>query len=295
VAERWFDIVPADDVADEEVLDAIESAFGARRGMDWFRWKHREGPWGPSWGVVAVDDTGVIGVRLLLPWRVTWRGEDRVFMRATEAATVPHARGRGVFTALTRAAMDKARNAEANPVFFSTPNAQSREGYAKLGWTWVGRIRHQWCFPAPAVRRGVAAAGDATRSQGVATQWDEGSLRWRVDSRSGHTYRCRCDSPGAPPTPRVVYRVTYSSRVRAILPVHADGPPDCAARLLRSAARRERAPAVLDTCGPGAGPLTALHGVPWGGSLLAVWHPADPDLGHLSSWRLSMRELEAVF
>lgn len=295
---RAFDILSADEVSDEAILRAIESAFGTPFGVDWFQWKHRDGPWGPSRGAVAVDDAGVIGVRLLLPWKVRWEGEERVFMRATEAATVPRARGAGVFTALNRALMDRALSAESRPVFVSTPNARSREGYAKLGWTLVGHIRHRYCLPSPLPARGHSRSYSqhaASPDGAVVTQWSDTSLRWRLDARSGRSYRCRQAGSSDGSSATVAYRTTRSRGMPLIVPVHTAGPPRRLARLLWSVACREHALAVVDTWGSGADVLTPLSGVNrQGGSLWAVWHPYDPELAHLESWSLSMRELEAA-
>jgi hypothetical protein len=59
--------------------------------------------------------------------------------RAVDTATHPDHRGKGVFSALTRAALDELRGDDVQFVF-NTPNRQSLPGYLKLGWTKVGRL-----------------------------------------------------------------------------------------------------------------------------------------------------------
>jgi hypothetical protein len=60
-------------------------------------------------------------------------------VRAVDTATHPDHRGRGLFTALTTAAVHTCRD-EAVSLVFNTPNDQSRPGYLTMGWRVVGRL-----------------------------------------------------------------------------------------------------------------------------------------------------------
>lgn len=131
--------------ADEEPVVALlaESLGWATDDLHtrFFRWKHRENPFGPSPGWVAVTADGtVVGFRTFLRWELEEHG--RVFraVRAVDTATAPSHRGQGVFSSLTRHALD-ALAGEGVDFVFNTPNAQSRGGYLKLGWEPAGRLQ----------------------------------------------------------------------------------------------------------------------------------------------------------
>lgn len=82
-----MEIEPYDPSEREEVLALINRAFGfpPRRGV-----VHLDGPWGPSTDMVARDQTGIVGVRLLLPWLLQEPdGVEVPARRAVEASTLP--------------------------------------------------------------------------------------------------------------------------------------------------------------------------------------------------------------
>lgn len=103
-----------------------------------FRWKHRENPFGCSPAWVAEHDGRLLGFRTFLRWE--WLRDGAVIraVRAVDTATHPEAQGRGVFRALTSHAVEVMR-ADGVAFVFNTPNAQSRPGYLKMGWRDVGR------------------------------------------------------------------------------------------------------------------------------------------------------------
>ena len=133
-------------VAGDDDDDAVIALLGASLGWvpdgrhtDFFRWKHRENPAGRSPAWVACIDDRIVGYRTMLRWQFRV-GDDVVdAVRAVDTATHPDAQGRGIFTTLTRVALDEL--AEGSTAFvFNTPNEQSRPGYLKLGWQEVGRV-----------------------------------------------------------------------------------------------------------------------------------------------------------
>lgn len=105
-----------------------------------WRWKHVDGPFGPSPALLAVDahDTPV-GLRVFS--RKTWfSGHDPISaVRAVDTATHPDWRRRGIFQALTLGLVDRAAEGGVSFVF-NTPNDKSRPGYLKMGWQDVGQI-----------------------------------------------------------------------------------------------------------------------------------------------------------
>lgn len=120
----------------DAAIEAISAQFGPHHDHAWFEWKHRSGPFGESPGWVAETRDCLVGVRMLLPWRFATAEGDVDALRACDTVTVPSARGRGVFRMLTLHALDEVRGSSA--LIFNTPNAQSRPGYLKMGFTpWI--------------------------------------------------------------------------------------------------------------------------------------------------------------
>jgi GNAT superfamily N-acetyltransferase len=203
------------DADEAEVLELLRGSLGegpgGRRTSEYFRWKHVDNHFGRSYMTVAEKAGRIIGFRALMRWRFVI-GEDTVAaVRPVDTVTHPEERGRGVFSKLTRAAIDALRD-EADLVY-NTPNSNSLPGYVKMGWRVAGRIpvavrvrkparfaagklRHGRSEAQPVVRPQVAAptAGDVLSddatveellrscelpSSGYATPRSAGYLRWR--------------------------------------------------------------------------------------------------------------------
>jgi GNAT superfamily N-acetyltransferase len=130
-----------------------------------FRWKHLDGPFGPSPLWVAEVDGKPIGLRVFLrwEWEATHGGRfDSV--RAVDTATDPAFQGRGVFRALTLHALDDLRAAGVDFVF-NTPNDQSRPGYLSMGWRTLGRV------PVGIRPRGWGGLARTARARTAAEKW----------------------------------------------------------------------------------------------------------------------------
>ena len=128
-----------------QVLDLLAVSLGwvpDGHHAAFFSWKHAESPFGPSLAWVAERDGKVIGFRAFLRWEFEQPGAVLQAVRAVDTATAPAARGRGVFTALTRAGLESLDGHGVRFVF-NTPNDQSRPGYLKMGWEDVGRVALQ--------------------------------------------------------------------------------------------------------------------------------------------------------
>jgi hypothetical protein len=279
-----YDIVPLSDVAPNDVLHVINEAFGREETLDWFRWKHLDGPWGPSIGTVAVDAQGPIGVRLLLPWRFR-RGEE-VFNahRATEAATIPRAQGRGVFSALNRWMMESVET----DLIFSTPNMNSRGGYAKLGWLRLAELAHRWELRLPPLPRRAPSPACAR----IGTDWTQEAVEWRFDARVRHEYG-QAGADGH----RVVYRVLPFALGRAAAPLWASAGLGLDEQLSLAA----RSAQTLWTWRPvdsGGQRSRPRPGVTRGASLLMGWapemSPLQPLLRAPDRWRWLGADIEGV-
>lgn len=172
-----------------DVTGALTTAFGRRFDDDWFNWKHVDNPSGRSFGIVAHDDEGFLGVRLLLRWRFLWDGELVIGMRPCDTVTIPRARRRGVFTAMTQESMERVQDEAA--FLFNTPNENSLPGYLKMGFERWTEIHQRPAVEFARIRpveygRWMAPSIPET---GLHTLRDEAFLRWRYSEKSGFDYR----------------------------------------------------------------------------------------------------------
>ena len=138
---------------EEAILDLVRVSLGEGtipRTLDYWRWKHEANPFGRSAILVAEAEGQLVALRAFMRW--TWRsaGQDVATVRAVDTATHPEYRGQGLFKRLTMRLRDE-MNDEGVAFVFNTPNAQSRPGYLKMGWSLVGKPT-LWVRPVRPVR-----------------------------------------------------------------------------------------------------------------------------------------------
>jgi GNAT superfamily N-acetyltransferase len=318
-------------VADEpEVLELLDAALGGgpagRRPPDFFRWKHLANPFGPSLMLVAEADGRLVGLRAFMRWRFV--AGDRVLraVRAVDTATHPDYQGMGVFSRLTRAALD-ALDGDIDLVF-NTPNQKSGPGYLKLGWQEVGRVpvavrvrrparlltaRRAGLRPAPPVAADLAATvledADALARllrreptpRGLATERDPAYLAWRYGAAPLLGYRAVAETRGGELAGAAIFRVRRRGGLweSTIAEVLAGGDAGAARRLLHRVV--QAAPVDHLTFHAPAGSPTARA------ARLAGFLPAPagvrlvvnsrregirPDPTGLGAWSLSLGDLE---
>lgn len=158
------------------VLDLLQASMGWVPGeltTAFFRWKHRENPFGASAAWVAEDTGRLAGFRTFLrwEWEVPGRGVARA-VRAVDTATHPDFQGRGIFSRLTLHALDEL-TVEGVGFVFNTPNDQSRPGYLKMGWQLIARLP-LWARPRSLVT--------VPKLAGARVPAD----KWSLDAASGH-------------------------------------------------------------------------------------------------------------
>jgi GNAT superfamily N-acetyltransferase len=317
--------------ADEPaVLELLDAALGGgpagRRPPDFFRWKHLAGPFGPSLLLVAEADDRLIGLRAFMRWRFLAGGRALDAVRAVDTATHPDYQGMGVFSRLTRAALDELEGQV--DLVFNTPNGRSGPGYLKLGWREVGRVPvavrvrrplrllaggRARARPEPPVAAPPAAevladadavAGLLEReppAPGIATARDLGYLAWRYGAAPLLGYRAVVEEGDGALAGLALFRVRRRGRrwESTVAEVLAGGDARLAGRLLRRVARA--APVDhLTFHAPAASPLAraALAGgfLPSPAGILLVVNPRRPGIApdptDLGSWSLSLGDLE---
>ncbi|MGQ0670201.1 MAG: GNAT family N-acetyltransferase, partial [Actinomycetota bacterium] len=76
---------------ESRVLELLTASLGAgpagERPAEFFRWKHLESPFGPSFMLVAEDADRVVGLRAFMRWRFRVAGAVVNAVRAVDTAT----------------------------------------------------------------------------------------------------------------------------------------------------------------------------------------------------------------
>jgi GNAT superfamily N-acetyltransferase len=126
----------------DRILDLVTLSLGEGkipRNRSYWEWKHELNPFGSSPVLLSEANGELVGLRVFMRW--SWMSADRLIpaVRAVDTATHPQWRGRGIFSKLTLALVDRVREEGAGFVF-NTPNEQSRPGYLKMGWKALGRL-----------------------------------------------------------------------------------------------------------------------------------------------------------
>ena len=137
-----IEVRPYRDADEPAILELLKTTLGSGpggwRSPGFFRWKHERNPFGRSFMLVAESDDRIVGLRAFMRWRFESAGRVIRAVRAVDTATHPEFQRMGIFSRLTRRALEELR-AETDLVF-NTPNNRSGPGYLKLGWRQVGRI-----------------------------------------------------------------------------------------------------------------------------------------------------------
>ncbi|QNN52166.1 GNAT family N-acetyltransferase [Nocardioides mesophilus] len=160
---------PAHQEDETEILGLMTDALGGgptgQNTPEFFRWKHRDNPFGVSAGLLAHAEDRLVGVRLFLRWRLQSGPTTLRAVRAVDTATAPDHQGRGIFKRLTLGLLAELDRVDDVDLVFNTPNANSRPGYLSMGWQPVGilPVRLSPVHPV-AMARGARAARATTAS-----------------------------------------------------------------------------------------------------------------------------------
>ena len=130
----------------EEALGLIKTSLGpgsqrAPRTLDFYIWKHLESPFGESYSLAVREEQGseLAGLRLFQRWSLIRDFETTRAVRAVDTCTHPTHQRRGIFTFLTRNALEDLAT-QGVQLVFNTPNKNSLPGYLKMGWELVRQI-----------------------------------------------------------------------------------------------------------------------------------------------------------
>lgn len=150
------------------------------RSAAFFAWKHHASPFGPSPAWVAVAGERLVGLRTFLRWELVDGDRLTTAVRAVDTATHPQYQGQGIFSRLTRRALDELAD-EGVALVFNTPNGRSSPGYRKMGWRAAGRLPVRFRPRSPAVAPRVLRAGVPAERWSLATEAGEPAVEVLAD------------------------------------------------------------------------------------------------------------------
>lgn len=314
-------------------LELLAAAFGrwpraeAIGPHEFFAWKHRSSPFGPSTMLVAEIDGAPVGFMAKMPWVFSFDGQLCDTMRTVDLAVDPAARRRGVSIRLMKAGTT--RHSHDVVLAWSNPNQRSRGGAVKAGrgevalgrrfvglggarWRTLGRLRPRAGAPQPQRRPPGESAGAVLGDKGLASRVLAGSrpgpgqiataanpdfLLWRY-GWSGRYRGLVAEHHGH--SGLAIFRIQQRGRFSVALicelfAEHAD--PQLTQRLVRDVRRAAHADLVVAALGSNR--LAARCGlVPLlSGTTISV-HPQReglmPDPARRASWALSLGDLEMI-
>jgi len=298
-----FEVRAGDDLSPAHIVDVLSQSYEEPFTEEWFQWKHRESPWGPSRIWIAADDEGLLGVVFGLPWRYWANNAPVNGARLVDGGSTPRSRGRGIFRGVVAQEIAVWDPTASPGILVATATPEAQGAHVKNGAVALEPMYNAYGFIVRR-RRAQLVQGDevldgfvADDSSRLSTGWDGASLRWRTDPRSGHRYDAArlAQASGAN---GLVYRVAVVRGQRVLVLTLVWGAPADARALVGAVARVERAHVALGPAGPGTAPRPAPATLRRGGTaLLCVWPRIDggaisPD--RREGWALSGADLEGV-
>ena len=116
----------------DEIIELLNANFEIERKKESFLWKHFENPFGKSYGLLAIDDHKIVGLRMFMRWEFVYKNRLVKAIRPVDTCTDNEYRGQGLFKKITLQGLQNIR--EEYELVFNTPNSNSRPGYLKMGW-----------------------------------------------------------------------------------------------------------------------------------------------------------------
>lgn len=129
----------------DEIIQLLNTNFETEHTKEAFLWKHFKNPFGKSYGLLAVDNHRIIGLRMFMRWEFLCEGKIIKAIRPVDTCTDHDYRGQGLFKKITLQGLQNIR--DEYDLVFNTPNSKSKPGYLKMGWKLVeGDFNYQVGF-----------------------------------------------------------------------------------------------------------------------------------------------------
>jgi hypothetical protein len=287
-------------IATDELLGVLADGYGHPFTTEWFDWKHCRGAWGPSRRIVARDADGLLGVVFAMPWRYRTSVGELEEIRLVDATTTRRAIRRGVFRRMVREFVAPSDGSPMPQIVLATATPEAQAGNVKNGAVALEPIAFAYrptAWSGAALVMGDSVIDGLRRDPPagtISTAWTPAGLRWRLDPASGGDYGL-ARLADADHANGLVHRTVTRRGARVLVVTTVWGSPAEQRTLVRAAARRQRAVAVLSPVGPGTPHALPKLALRRGRSLLCVWdrrtRPAD-DISTRAAWCLDGLDLE---
>lgn len=131
---------------EDRIRELLRNLIGETAVSHWtpefYRWKHRESPFGPSYAAVACPGDGdrPVSVHHAMSWEFSTPDGERVpAARPCDGSTDPDHQRRGLYAALDRRTQDDLRRRDAR-LCIGTPNPKTLGMELKTGWSIAARL-----------------------------------------------------------------------------------------------------------------------------------------------------------
>ena len=192
-----------------------------RPSADWFEWKYRSDPYLDHVPVtVAERDGEIVGTQGYLPCRIRWGDDSALALQPTDAVVHPDHRRQGLYTRLTREAIDF--YADREPAFFyNFPNDAALGAQEELGWSAVTEVTNYYRLQRATELVDPADADRVTRALGQAAD-SVASAYLGVRDRSASATAADVDVTCHSSVPVETLTALYESNVPATFHVQRD-------------------------------------------------------------------------
>jgi hypothetical protein len=130
-------------------LDLYETVLNRTQTAAWFEWKYEQNPYVDHVPIVVATAEGeVVGARSFFALRLRVDDEPQVVMEPCDTMVHADHRRRGLFTRMTRLAIDRYEGR--HPLLFNFPNQYSLKGNLELGWEIVAERSQYYRIERPA-------------------------------------------------------------------------------------------------------------------------------------------------
>lgn len=116
----------------DEVVSLMNKCFPKEISKEHFLWKHTNNPFGKSYGLLAIEDNKIVGLRMFMKWKFVMADKILNAIRPVDTCTDREYQGRGIFKQLTLQGLEETKGEY--DLIFNTPNSNSIGGYLKMGW-----------------------------------------------------------------------------------------------------------------------------------------------------------------
>jgi hypothetical protein len=190
-----------DSVKISEAIDLLKTVFPATDFFteEWFDWKYKRNPFGNPLGWYATYQGQMVGIRLCTPNRFRLGDETFNAYQMVDTATHPGHLRRGIFSSLTKKAIEKVVEEEGR-FFFNFPNSNSLPGNLSLGWKivekkeWILSLTSPFSFFRKFKENEFKVPVITTKKHkdNLCTDWSKESLRWRFKDHPYNRYSIFC-------------------------------------------------------------------------------------------------------